>query len=166
GVRPGLDQDRRSRADGATTGAALAHRQAFLAVEPVDPVLARRLALTSQQHEQPAIAEPSPLDSQGAQPLPQRRVRLSAGAIAHRFAVRLDDGAGPPFADLERRLQVGDGLAHRSGPYHFFESRSFSAALSSMASASRRFSFPFSSSRARRRWASDTLIPPNLAFQA
>ena len=81
GVRPCLDQDRRPRADGSTTGAALAHRQTFLAVEPVDPVLARRLAFTSQQHEQPAIAEPSPLDSQGAQPLPQRRVRLSAGAI-------------------------------------------------------------------------------------
>ncbi|MET4324050.1 hypothetical protein ABIC02_007842, partial [Bradyrhizobium sp. RT5a] len=46
----------------------------------------------------------------------------------------------------------------------FFPTRSFSAALSNMASARSRFSFVFSSSSDRSRLASETSIPPNLAF--
>src|SRR3954453_20003529 len=46
----------------------------------------------------------------------------------------------------------------------FCPRRSLSAALSSMASASKRFSFVFSSSSDRSRLASETSIPPNLAF--
>jgi hypothetical protein len=61
---------------------------------------------------------------------------------------------------------MSDALAHGGGPLPFFESSSFNAALSSMASASSDFSRRFSSSSAFSRWASDTLIPPNLAFQA
>jgi hypothetical protein len=61
---------------------------------------------------------------------------------------------------------MGDAFAHRGGPHHFFARSSFKAALSSIASARSRFSLPFSSSNAFSRWASDTLMPPNLAFQA
>jgi hypothetical protein len=35
--------------------------------------------------------------------------------------------------------------------------------MSSIASAKSRFSLPFSDSSVRSRWASDTVIPPNLA---
>ena len=41
GVRPRLDQDRRPGAHGAAAGPALAHAEAFLSIEPVDPVHAR-----------------------------------------------------------------------------------------------------------------------------
>src|SRR3954471_13504029 len=57
-ARPSLDQDRRSGAHGAAAGPALAHAEAFLSIQTVDPVPARRLALLAQQHEQPAVAEP------------------------------------------------------------------------------------------------------------
>jgi hypothetical protein len=60
---------------------------------------------------------------------------------------------------------MSDAFAHGGGPNHFFES-SFNAALSSMASANSDLSRRFSSSSAFSRWASDTLMPPNLAFQA
>jgi hypothetical protein len=43
--------------------------------------------------------------------------------------------ARPPLAHVERRTQVSDSLSLGSGRHHFFASRSFSAALSSMASA-------------------------------
>src|SRR5690606_34959736 len=51
------------------------------------------------------------------------------------------------------------------GPYHFFDRSSFSAAASSIWSASSFFSFAFSSSKAFRRLASDTSIPSYFAFQ-
>ena len=60
--------------------------------------------------------------------------------------------------------QHEDPCKGRAG-HTFFDRRSFSAALSSIALASSLFSFPFSSSRARSRFASDTSMPPNLAFQ-
>jgi len=46
----------------------------------------------------------------------------------------------------------------------FFPKRSFKAALSSIASARSRFSFVFWSSSVFSRLASDTSMPPNLAF--
>src|SRR5207302_9239424 len=61
--------------------------------------------------------------------------------------------------------QMCDSLAPRGGRHHFFDKRSFSAALSSMASARSFFSLPFSSWRTFSRLASDTFMPPNLFFQ-
>jgi hypothetical protein len=40
-IRLRLDEDRRPRSDSAAAGAALAHREPFLTIEPVDAVLAR-----------------------------------------------------------------------------------------------------------------------------
>src|SRR3989304_739134 len=60
---------------------------------------------------------------------------------------------------------MSDSLALGGGPYHFFVRSSFSAALSSIDSASSFFSFRFSSSSAFSRRASDTSRPPYLAFQ-
>src|SRR6478735_1704885 len=58
-----------------------------------------------------------------------------------------------------------DCLALGDGPYHFFDSSSRIAAPSSIWSASSFFSFAFSSSSALSRLASETSMPPNLAFQ-
>ena len=57
------------------------------------------------------------------------------------------------------------GFALYGGPYHFFPRSSRRAEASSIDSASSFFSLPFSSSSARSRLASETSIPPNLAFQ-
>jgi hypothetical protein len=50
---------------------------------------------------------------------PQRRLRRASGSVAHRIAVRLEDGEGPPLADLEYRPQMNDALAHcaRAQPF-------------------------------------------------
>ncbi len=60
---------------------------------------------------------------------------------------------------------MSDSLALSGGPYHFFVRSSFSAAWSSIDSARSFFSFRFSSSNAFSRLASDTSMPPYLAFQ-
>jgi hypothetical protein len=60
---------------------------------------------------------------------------------------------------------LGNSLTLSNGIQHFFESKSFRGVLPSMASASSRLSLPFSSSRAFKRLASETSIPPNFAFQ-
>src|SRR6266576_2861489 len=58
-----------------------------------------------------------------------------------------------------------DTLALGGGPYHFFASSSRSAAASSICSARSFFSLAFSSSSCLRRLASQTSMPPYLAFQ-
>src|SRR5580693_926232 len=85
--------------------------------------------------------------------------RIDAGPIGG------DDGAGSPLAHLEHRPKMSDSLALYGGPYHFFPRSSRRAEASSIDSASSFFSLPFSSSSARSRLASETSIPPNLAFQ-
>lgn len=56
-VRSCLDEDWRSRAHRSSPRPALANRQPFLPMEPIDAVDAGRLAFPPQQDEQPPIAE-------------------------------------------------------------------------------------------------------------
>src|ERR1700722_12814614 len=58
-----------------------------------------------------------------------------------------------------------DTFALGGGPYHFFARSSRSAAASSICSANSFFSLAFSSSSCFRRLASETSMPPYLAFQ-
>src|ERR1700761_6067225 len=58
-----------------------------------------------------------------------------------------------------------DAFALDDGPYHFFDRSSRNAAAPSICSAKSFFSLAFSSSSCRSRFASETSIPPNLAFQ-
>src|SRR5580693_9342709 len=58
-----------------------------------------------------------------------------------------------------------DAFALGGGPYHFFARSSRSAAASSICSAKSFFNFAFSSSSCFRRLASETSMPPYLAFQ-
>ena len=151
--------------DGLAAGPPLAHRQPFLAIEPVDAVDAGRLALPPQQDEQPSIAEPPSLIGQIAQPGAKLGVRRPARPVADHLPIRTDDRAGPTFRQAHHGLQMRDRVALDGGPYHFFDRSSRIAATSSICSASSFFSFAFSSSSAFSRLASDTSMPPNLAFQ-
>src|SRR3974390_3218810 len=101
-------------------------------------------------------AKPPPRLSWPRPPPASVPVSSSGGSRSHGTpAARSSDD---PSADETRPL-----ASPRASP--FFFSRSFNAALSSIASASRRFSLAFSPSRDRRRFASDTSRPPYLFFQ-
>ncbi|GAA4218880.1 hypothetical protein GCM10022290_10040 [Sagittula marina] len=52
-IGAGFDQDRRPCPDRLAPGLPLAYRQAFFAVEPIDPVDAGRFAFAAKQNEQP-----------------------------------------------------------------------------------------------------------------
>ena len=137
----------------------------FLPIKPVDAVDPRWLALPPQQDEQATIAETPPLIGKIAQPGTQNRVRRPPRAIADHLPVRADNRAGPPFRQAHRRpVDARPRRAWRRA-LHFFESSSRSAAASSICSARSFFSLAFSSSKALSRLASETSMPPNLAFQ-
>lgn len=102
--------------------------------------------------------------SQGNKPL-VLGVCWAARTVADHLTVRSYNAAGPTFRQAYLGLQVRDGFALHGGPYHFFERSSRMAATSSICSASSFFSLAFSSSSCFSRLASETSIPPNLAFQ-
>lgn len=54
----GLDQDRRSCADGSAPRLAPADRQPFLPIKPVNAIDPRWLALVAQHHKQGLVAVP------------------------------------------------------------------------------------------------------------
>jgi hypothetical protein len=89
---------------------------------------------------------------------------VGRAAIPHRHPHTADNLTRPPLAHVECRTQVSDSLSLGNGRHYFFVRRSFSAALSSMASASSFFSLAFSVSNPFRRLASETSSPPWLGF--
>ena len=62
-------------------------------------------------------------------------------------------------------LQLVNGLALLRGRYPFHSTSSFKATLSSLASPRIRLSLLFSASSSRRRFVSDTYMPPDLVFR-
>src|SRR5690606_10769858 len=94
-VRSRLDEDWRPRAHRSSPRPALAHRQPFLAVEPVDAIDAGWLSLPPQQDEQPPIAKPAALIGKIAQPAAQFGLRWTARLVADHLAIGTDEGAGP-----------------------------------------------------------------------
>src|SRR5215813_4217315 len=109
-------------------------------------------ALPSQQHVEPPIAEAPALMGESPQPLAQLGIQRPARTIPHRHPHTADDLARPPLAQLERRTYMSDSLSLGSGRHHFFASRSFSAALSSIASANSFFSLAASLSSPSGAW--------------
>ena len=85
-------------------------------------------------------------------------VAQGAGAHAHQ-----PQGLAVAQASL---LQLPHDLATRRHGHYFALSTSRIASISSIELASSFLSFVFSASSAFRRCASDTFMPPNLAFQA
>ncbi|MPL92835.1 hypothetical protein SDC9_38957 [bioreactor metagenome] len=100
------------------------------------------MAIAAQDDMQASIPEPSVRLGCGAQHIAQRSIICSPVPIPHGRPIGADHGTRPPLAHLVTLFEMGDGLAPGGGRYHFFESRSFSAVLSSIASASSRFSLP------------------------
>src|SRR5690606_10054460 len=114
---------------------------------------------------QAPVTEAPMLSGGLVQRLAQFGIVRPAVPIPHGRTVSSDQGTRPPLAHLVALFEMSDGLAPGGGRHHFFVSRSFSAELSSIASARSRFSFAFSSSSAFSRFASEGSMPPNLAFQ-
>src|SRR5690606_32834632 len=130
--------------------------------DAVDP---RRLALTSEQHEQSPVAEAPAAVGELSQAIAQRHIRLPLRLVADHLAISTGYGAGPPFRQAACGPQMRQGAALGGRPYHLFDRSSRSAEASSIWSASSFFSLAFSSSSAFRRLASETSMPPYLAFQ-
>ncbi len=132
GVRPRLHKDGRSRSDSAAASLALAHREPFLAIKPVNPVFARALAFLTQKDKQPPIAKTTARIGEVPKSLAQLRIRRPLGRIAHRRAVNSDDLTGPTLRQAHSGPKMCDGFALHGGPYHFFDRSSRSAAASSI----------------------------------
>jgi hypothetical protein len=142
------------------------HRQAFLAVQALGLLAVDDHAVTPQQDVQAAIAKPAALMRQLAQLLANVSIIRPPRAIAHTRPISADHPTPlrslsndashrrnlgllrPPFAHPMHCPEMNNRVALDDGRYHFFDSRSFRPALSSIASARSRFSRPFSSSRA------------------
>src|SRR6202161_2390964 len=81
------------------------------------------------------------------------------------LAIRIDGRTGPPFRQAHHGLKMRDAFALGGGTYHFFDRTSQSPAASNICSANSFFSLAFSSSSCFSRLASETSMPPYLAFQ-
>jgi hypothetical protein len=77
-----------------------------------------------------------------------------------RFGFAKSPAGQRSLADLMDLHQVRHRFPLPGGRHHFFELMSRSMALSSICSANSFFSLPFSSSKARNRFASEGSIPP------
>src|SRR6202041_3647200 len=85
--------------------------------------------------------------------------------MAVHLAFRVKGETAPPFRQAHHGLKMRDAFALGGGPYHFFDRSSRSAAASNICSANSFFSLAFSSSSCFSRLASETSMPPYLAFQ-
>lgn len=107
-----------------------------------------------------AIAKATPLARQIPQALAQGGIICPDGNIPRNTSGKTNKRIGATLTQLRSLLNVSDRLPLGDRRHHFFPTISFSAALSSIASARRRFSRLFSSSSAFNRLASDTSRPP------
>jgi hypothetical protein len=150
---------------GTGIGAPPAHHQPFFPIDAKQPLVIYDEAFAAQQDVESAIAEAPPFLGERPQPFAQAHIVDPAGSTTDRHPHAADHPARPPFAHLVRLPQISDGLSLDSGRHHFFDSRSFSAALSSIESANSFFNRAFSPSSCFSRRASETSRPPNLLFQ-
>lgn len=147
-VRHGRQRHPGPRYDGPLAPPPAAEMRPLFAIDAAQAFVVHRMPLTEQEHMQLAVAEPTVR----LQPVPQHRIVLPDRLVAHGHAAAADHPARPPFAHPVTRHQMRDRLPLRGGRRHFFPSRSCSAALSGIASASRRFSFAFLSASGFPAW--------------
>src|ERR1700712_2366936 len=146
--------------DGTAPVPPASDRQLLFAIKPLRLLPVDHHALPPQQDMQPAIAEPPALLRELAQLRPKIGIIIPLRSVAHALPISADNTTRPPLAHPQDRLETSDRLSLSSGRHQFFARRSFRPALSSIVSASRRLSLAFSSSSARRRFASETSKPP------
>src|SRR5262249_32329828 len=139
--------------------------EAFLGIEPIDALEIHSKALTPEQHVEPSVAEATPFAGQGPEAIARRGPLLPPGTGATGRAPEPHEGAGPTLAQFELGLNRPHRGPLRHGRQIFFPTSSLRAWLSSVRSATKRFSRAFSCSRVRSRRASFTSSPPYLAFQ-
>src|SRR6201982_1449957 len=163
-VRSLRQGQRRTAAESPLAAAAAAHLQPLLGIEPAQFLVVQQDALTLQQDMQPPIPEAPANSGDLAQSRTNETIIGSPAAVAHRAAVHAERLACPPLAHPVDLSEVSGGFSSGGGRHHFLAATSRSMALSSIASASSFFSLAFYSSNAFSRRASDTSIPPYLAF--
>src|SRR5919107_2130984 len=161
-VRACGPDERRSRADGPLATAPTLDHESLLAVEALGFLAVEDQPLPAQQDMQAPVAEATPFGGKLSDSAAQGRIVRSPAAIPDHASVHTRKGTRPPLAQLVASAQMSDGLSPGGGRHHFLASRSFSATLSSMASARSFLSLVFSSSSAFSRRASETSSPPNL----
>ena len=153
--------------------------QLFLAIHAEQALVIDRVALPPQQNMQASITETPPLVGQRLHAVAQGHVVDPHSLIPRRHPTTPQHPTRPPLAHPMASHEMRDRFPLSSRRHHFFPSRSFSATLSSIVSASSRFSLAFHSSGKRspgpfsdppqtssafNRLASLTSMPPNLAF--
>src|SRR6185295_16394962 len=113
--------------------------------QPEQALVVHDVTLASEQHVQAPIAEASSLVRQRLHALAENGIAVSSHPVSDRRPAATQDVTRPPFAHAEPGSEMSDSLSLHGGRHHFFPRRSFSAALSSIASARSFFSRPFSS---------------------
>jgi hypothetical protein len=94
-----------------------------------------QIAFPLEQHMQAPIAEATALLGDRPHALAKAGIVHPGRLVFHGHAAAADGFTRPPFAHPECFSQMGDSFPLPRGRHHFFPNRSFSAALSSMASA-------------------------------
>ena len=141
-----------------------AYRKPLFPVEPEELLVVDPIALPLEQNMQASIAEATAHLGDCPHALAQGGILRPACLVSYGHAAAADGFTRPPFAHPVGTHEMCNSFPLGRGRHHFFPNRSFSAALSSIASAKRRFSRVFSSSSVLSRLASETSIPPNFAF--
>ena len=134
--------------DRALAAATAVHCKLLFPVEPETFLVVDQIVFPLEQHMRPPIAEAAALLGDRPHALAKAGI-VSAGRLISQWSCGSSRWLYTPAVRSSRmRLADGRQLPLGRGRHHFFPKRSFSAALSSMASARSRFSRVFSSSKA------------------
>src|SRR5215467_4202433 len=135
-------------------------------IEPADALAIHAPALPAQHGPDAEVPKPRPRMGPLPDPKPERDLILRSTPLILRCSTELRQPTGPRAADLKRHVKPSGQLPTTHGPQTFFRSASASVCLSSVRSATRRFSRLFSSSSCRRRRSSLTPKCAYFFFQA
>ena len=133
-------------------------------VQAIDPFVIDDVAGLPQLQ----IDHPGPIASMSLRqvndPIPDDRIAIGPWYVPEGRRAHLPHGQGPALAEAPRDHLPHHLPSNRCG-HHFFRSTSRVTSISSCDSAKSFLSRPFSVSSSFRRFASETLIPPNLLRQ-
>ncbi len=132
------------------------------------------MTFAPEQDMEPPVTEPPALARHRDHSFPKSAVIGTRRSVLNCHAATADGFTRPPFAHPLVGHEISDSFPPMCGRHHFFPRRSFEATLSSIASASIRFSLAFSFSSARSffasltpclRHSSETGIPASCSFK-
>ncbi len=137
----------------------VAELEVHLLVKAIDSFRIDRPSVTSEQDMNTAIAVAHPCLADVPDLQLQLGLLAAPGLVDIQRPIDLQHRTCAPDRDLPVRRDRVDKLALAGRPQSFFDSTSWSMALSSDRSATIRFSLAFSSSSWRRRFISDGISP-------